>query len=514
MKYFAAGCVFWGLVISGLFLLRSRSRLHAMTIENMDAGKKGFVVFAAGIVIAACILPMGLSPVWNGQIPDHRNQYEVMAESILNGHLYMDYGEIDKQLLEMENPYDYERWSQLGVNYPWDHAFFNGHYYMYFGVVPVFLIFLPYRVITGASLTTYHATQIFVLCFIIGVFTLFYVLAKRFFPRITLIMYVLLASSFSVVSVWYSIEAPALYCTANTAGLCMEIWSIVFFVKAVWGRETFKKSILYAFFGSMFGALAFGCRPPVALANLLVLPMLAEFLRNYPIVQHSKKKESAGQRIVMLCAAAMPYVAVGLLLMMYNYMRFQNPFEFGQSYQLTLADQSSYGSIWSRFDLIGIWNGILWNFISYVPLKHEFPYLSFNGALVNFPIMCFAVIGLMNEEVRKALKENKIWSFTIVLSAMPIIITVADLLWSPELNERYRMDIYWLMGLLCYVIIGFCYMNKTEGSKKKFSCIMSYLAVMTLFACFLLYLVPNDSNITEYNPMVLEIVGRVLRMGY
>ena len=120
----------------------------------------------------------------------------------------------------------------------------------------------------------------------------------------------------------------------------------------------------------------------------------------------------------------------------------------------------------------------------------------------------------MNEEVRKALKENKIWSFTIVLSAMPIIITVADLLWSPELNERYRMDIYWLMGLLCYVIIGFCYMNKTEGSKKKFSCIMSYLAVMTLFACFLLYLVPNDSNITEYNPMVLEIVGRVLRMGY
>lgn len=39
-------------------------------------------------VILLCVLPMGLSPLWNGEFPEHRNQYEVLAESTLSGHIY------------------------------------------------------------------------------------------------------------------------------------------------------------------------------------------------------------------------------------------------------------------------------------------------------------------------------------------------------------------------------------------------------------------------------------------
>ena len=93
---------------------------------------------------------------------------------------------------------------------------------MYFGVVPVFLLFLPFRLITGMSLTTYHATQVFVALFICGVFANFYMMSKRFFKKMTLGMYLMLASAFSIMSVWYSVDAPALYCTAITGALCME----------------------------------------------------------------------------------------------------------------------------------------------------------------------------------------------------------------------------------------------------------------------------------------------------
>lgn len=150
---------------------------------------------------------------------------------------------------------------------------------MYFGVVPVFLLFLPYRFITGMSLTTYHATQIFAALFICGVFSLFYMLGKAFFKRLSLGLYLSLSAAFSFISVWYAVSAPALYCTAITAAICLEIWSFFFFIRAVFVCEKESTSIRYAFFGSLTGALAFGCRPPIALANLFVLPLIAVFLR-------------------------------------------------------------------------------------------------------------------------------------------------------------------------------------------------------------------------------------------
>lgn len=38
----------------------------------------------------------------------------------------------------------------------------------------------------------------------------------------------------------------------------------------------------WAFLGALCGALAFGCRPPVAMVNLLLIPLLITFLRRNP----------------------------------------------------------------------------------------------------------------------------------------------------------------------------------------------------------------------------------------
>ena len=53
-----------------------------------------------------------------------------------------------------------------------------------------------------------------------------------------------------------------------------------------------------------------------------------------------------------LLYAASPYLVIGILLMLYNYLRFDSPFEFGQSYQLTITDQSKYGNFFAQFDLL------------------------------------------------------------------------------------------------------------------------------------------------------------------
>ncbi|MBR3537441.1 MAG: hypothetical protein IKN79_00015, partial [Eubacterium sp.] len=41
-----------------------------------------------------------------------------------------------------------------------------------------------------------------------------------------------------------------------------------------------------------------------------------------------------------LLLAASPYIVTAAALMTYNYVRFENPFEFGQTYQLTVVDQT------------------------------------------------------------------------------------------------------------------------------------------------------------------------------
>lgn len=505
--YFLLGCMVYGMVLFILFWIRPKSVLHRMTLETFGRKEKVIVSVVLILLVLLCVLPMGLSPGWNGQEENTRNQYELLAEAILDGHFYIDNGDIDPLLLEMDNPYDPQARVELEVDYPWDTAYYDGHYYMYFGVVPVFLLFLPFRILTGVSLTTYHATQVFVALFICGVFANFYMLSKRFFKKITFGMYLFLATAFSMMSVWYSVDAPALYCTAITSALCMEIWSLFFFVRAVWIETDDKKCIINAFFGSLFGALAFGCRPPVALANLFVIPMLVVFLR---------KRKFSLKLLRQLAIAASPYLVVGILLMCYNYVRFDSPFEFGQAYQLTTADQSQYGNVASYFtqsNMFRILNGLYYNFFALNSFCEGFPYVIFNGIFLNFPILCFSVIGLAPEGVWERLKKQQLRAFVAVLFIIPVVIAAIDVLWSPFVTERYRMDQYWIMGILCFIVIGFYHANLSEKAMTKFSCFIMLWAFITIVKCILLYLVQNDGNFTYTYPEVIEEIKMILRLG-
>ena len=137
--------------LAGIILFVPDYAWHRVTVSASGRPGKVLTWTAAVVVTLVLILPMQLSPIWNGAIREHRNQYELMAESLLEGHLYIDYQDIDPKLLEMENPYDPEARKQAKVDFHWDHAWYNGHYYMYFGIVPVLSVFLPFGSLQGVS---------------------------------------------------------------------------------------------------------------------------------------------------------------------------------------------------------------------------------------------------------------------------------------------------------------------------------------------------------------------------
>ncbi len=445
--------------------------------------------------MAACVLPMDRFPIWNGEIPDHRNQYELMAENLLNGRLHFEYGDEDL-LANLKNPYDpYER-MDAGVYYHWDHAYYNGRYYMYFGVVPVILVFLPYRLFTGTSLTTFHATQIFVVFLIAGLFTLFYMLRRLFFKKMPFGIYLALSAAFSVMSVWYSTAEPALYCTAITAAIALEVWSLYCFIKAVWGETAENRQIGFAALGALLGALAFGCRPPIALANLLVLPMLAEFLR-----QHKFTASLLGK----LALAALPYVVVAAGLMLYNYARFDNPFEFGQRYQLTAADQSQYGLHLSPQVLERLISDTAMYLFGIGEISERFPFLNYSGAFFNFPILLLTAAAF-TKKVRSGLRQSKLTWLMVGFAVTVLVITIMDILWTPFLLERYHMDTYFLMGIACFLVIGF-WLESAEGKRGKWrTAVVALLSAITVVSSFVFYV----RTIGNYYPEAIEAIRQAL----
>lgn len=504
LQYLTAGILFWACIGGFLFWIRPGSRIHKVTMESLGRRDKVLLVAVLAAVILGTTIPMSWCPIWNGMIPDHRNQYEVMAESLLEGKLYLDYGEVPEALLTMENPYDIYARQAHGVDIHSDHVFYNGRYYMYFGVVPALLLFVPYRMVTGHALTTYHATQVFTGLLVLGFFLLFGLSVRRFFPKMTLAMYGMLAVAFPVMSIWYSIAAPALYCTAITAGICLEIWSLYFFARAVWVEEGESSQIGMAFLGALCGALVFGCRPPIGIANILVLPMLAIYLRG---------RRLTPELIGKLVLAAAPYAVVGALLMLYNYARFGSPFEFGQAYQLTMFDQQSYGNFMERFSLAREINGLLENFISYSRVTEEFPFIGFGGLLVNFPILLL-ISGMGLNQVWKKAEEKGLKGFLTVLLLAPVLITLLDAHWAPDMGMRYRQDVAFLMGILCFMVLGLWHSSiEDERERRKFSHRVTLLGFLTLTTGIALFLIPFDSNITQYDPGFLEKIRRVVMLA-
>ena len=487
------GILFWMGLLSLLILVRPGAGIHRTGCSRLKR-KHYLLIFTVMVVwIAGMAKVMSLPPNWNGENPEHKDQYERITEAFLNGHLFFDYDDVDPKLNAMENPYDREARDREQVYYHWDHAFYNGHYYMYFGVVPVFLLFLPFRVITGYALPTLYATQIFAAGFTIGIFALFWNLTKKFFQDLPLSIYLDLALILSFTCLRYTIKFPILYQTAVSAGLCLAIWSMFCFTKAVWTEKRENKAILLAALGSLLGALVFGCRPTIALGNLVVIPLLITFL---------KGRQVTIGLILRLAAAALPYVVVAALLMIYNRARFGNPFELGQSYQLTITDQSSYGSFWTRLDPAAALNGIIFSFAQSPTVS---VWLSHGGVLWECPILVLGFAACADQLTKRKIRENHLSCFLLALLLTSVLIVVFQTAWSPKLLYRYCEDYLWLLVILLFFAVGF---RHQEAEKpERYAGGVCWLSVASFFVGCLIILIQEEGSLTATQP---ELIGKIV----
>lgn len=272
---------------------------------------------------------------------DNAQQYAELAKAMAHGQLYLE-EEPPDWLKEMDNPYDKgardEAQKETGEEYLFDVAFYDGHYYVYFGIVPVMVFYLPFYLLTGSPFPTAIGVLIACILFICGASALLDRFARHHFDRVTLGIYLIVQVAFVFCcGMMYLLKFPTFYSLPIACGLMFSVWGLYFWMC---GRDSSKRCLFFAA-GSLCMALVAGCRPQLLLLSLLAFPL---FWRPYITKRRILTKEG----MIEFACLILPYILVAALIMAYNHARFGSFTDFGANYNLTVNDMTQRGWVLGR----------------------------------------------------------------------------------------------------------------------------------------------------------------------
>lgn len=405
------------------------------------------------------------------------------VDSLKEGKLYLSF-EPSEEFLNLENPYDALSRKNLEreVDYKWDTAFYNGHFYIYFGILPALLIFLPFNLITGGYLKISIVVFVFSIFIFILLKEILLKILTRYFKEIPFknVIYFLVTLC-SGALILYANGMSRFYELVIIVGIYFVLQGIYFILKSM---ESDKNKHLNIFFGSLCLALSVACRPTDLFVSILILPYLIKLLVKYI----KEFKENKINLFKLIISAGIPYLTVGIALMWYNYVRFGNVFDFGNQYQLTINNMMKLSS---RIFSIPI--GIICNLFTIPKFITTFPFITHSNELVTFygyyyienmigglfmiaPI-CFVCFYVFKFNKKTENKELKVLVNSLIV--VGIIIAVISIAMAGS-NQRYLIDYAWMLILAGILIFAGIYNSlKSNESKKILQFILGAVTIYT-----------------------------------
>ena len=394
----------------------------------------------------------------------HHNQYDELADAILQGKTYIDNNDVPQSLIDMDNPYDttarHITSTLTGDTYRWDVAYFNGHYYVYFGIVPLLIMYLPFRAIFDAPFPSALGIIAFAFIFALGVFRLLGILCDKKFRNVSVGTFLLTAlATVNCCGVMFLVKRPDFYSVPIITGLAFVVWGMFLWIK---GLHTDKQRNLFFVAGSLCCALAVGCRPQLVLVSAVALPIFAKYFL-------LEKKITTKKGWLNILVLAVPFVVVAAGIMYYNYIRFGSPTDFGSSYNLTTNDVTRRG-----FDLGRTGLGIFTYLFQTPQFTAVFPYIKpveietqymgktiyefcFGGLITSLPFLWF--MGALPKAYR-TLKQKSSSSLVITLLLIGFALVIADTQ-AGGLLQRYYSD-FGIIFFLATAIIIFALFEKNN----------------------------------------------------
>ena len=256
------------------------------------------------------------------------NIYYQQFAAYLKGQLHLDVP-VDEGLLSLSNPYDPSK--RAGLEVLWDHAFYNGKYYSYYGHAPIYLVMFPIYLVSGYVPSNLFILQLGVL-FSIFTFLLAALEVIKFFikkinaPILVLSLIAMVFGSFLLTNNTYE-YGGMIYRIPYAYANGFLFLTIYLFLK---GYHAQKFRFLYFLFTGFSVVFLILSRPLEAIYLILFAPLIVKLV---------KEGLENKKRLLIDWAPGLGVVLVGAILVcIMNYVRFENIFEFGEHYQLTVMD--------------------------------------------------------------------------------------------------------------------------------------------------------------------------------
>lgn len=363
--------------------------------------------------------------------PQPDGYYALLTDALLSGQLHLKITP-DPRLLELENPYA----GNQGVSRPHDMTFFEGKFYLSYGITPFLLLSGPWTWLFGTFLSDGALTSI---SFFAGL-----LLSLAWYARVR-------QAHFPHLSPWWDGAAILLlgwgngillgatsgtfYLVPISAAFCCAM-AVVYAVERAWTTGRFDCAVTWLGLASLAAGLLVAARPN----TILTLPWLA--LPALQVWHRHAGPPGASLRPVLRIAwwLIFPALAVGLGMAFYNMLRFADPLEFGMRFTMNPEDIRemtffSPENFWAHLKVY-LFAGA--DHTRYFPFFRPFDTDAI-GIAQHWPWLLLTPLGFATALV-PALPQKKIWLVRLTFIAGIALTNFLLLCCFAATNWRYMLD--------------------------------------------------------------------------
>ena len=377
------------------------------------------------------------------------SRYNLLVQGFRAGQLSLK-TDVPPGLAQLVDPYDPVANRRYRYDYRMhDLSYYKGKLYLYFGVTPALILLWPFAALTGHYLFQKEAVVIFCAIGFLSSVGLLYALWRRYFTEVSVAVAAACALALGLATgVPVMLSRCDVYEVSISCGYMLTMLALTAIWRALHEPERRGRWLAAA---SLAYGLAVGARPSLLLGAVVLLVPVARARGEHRRVSR------------LLLAATGPIVLIGLGLMLYNALRFDDPFEFGFRYQLA-ADHQHTGP---SFSLDYLWFNIRIYFLEPARWCGRFPFVreialpplpagrgtveTPFGVLTNIPLVWLALGAPLAWRGRPEVAGTILRWFTVVVALLFWICALTIALY---FGACFRYEVEFLPALLLLAAVG------------------------------------------------------------